>query len=84
VFGTGRVLDRRVNLCCVLPNPDGDAKKIHGGLSWFGQKEVPTSSGEGGYCIFLHLSACVGLQATRKGTDPKSQGNSTIECCLRC
>jgi hypothetical protein len=33
VFGTCRALDQRVNLCCVLPNPDGDAKRIHGGLS---------------------------------------------------
>jgi hypothetical protein len=38
VFGPGRTLDRRVNLCGVLPNPDGDAKRIHGGLSWFGQR----------------------------------------------
>jgi hypothetical protein len=38
VFGPGRALSRRVNLCCVLPNPDGDVKRIHGGLSCFGQK----------------------------------------------
>jgi hypothetical protein len=28
----GGALDRRVNLCCVLPNPDGDARRIHGGF----------------------------------------------------
>jgi hypothetical protein len=38
VFGPGRALSRRVNLCCVLPTPDGDAKRIHGGLSWFGRR----------------------------------------------
>jgi hypothetical protein len=38
VFGPRRALDRQVNLCCVLPNPDGDTKRIHGGLSWFGQR----------------------------------------------
>jgi hypothetical protein len=25
-------------MCCVLPNPDGDAERIHEGLSWFGQR----------------------------------------------
>jgi hypothetical protein len=36
LFGPGRALSRRVNLCCVLPNPDGDAKRIYESLSWFG------------------------------------------------
>jgi hypothetical protein len=40
VFGPRRALSRRVNLCCVLLTPDGDAKRIHGGLSWFGRKKV--------------------------------------------
>jgi hypothetical protein len=38
VFGPWRSLSRQVNLCCVFPNPDGDAKRIHGVLSWFGQR----------------------------------------------
>jgi hypothetical protein len=33
VLGPGRALSRRVNVCCVLPNLDGDAKRIHAGLS---------------------------------------------------
>jgi hypothetical protein len=53
VFGPGRALSRRVNLCCVLPTPDGDAKRIYGGLSWFGQKKGPTSSGERRALYFL-------------------------------
>jgi hypothetical protein len=36
-----------------VPNLDGDARRVHGGLSWFGQKEGPTSSGEGGVLYFL-------------------------------
>jgi hypothetical protein len=31
-FEPGRALDRRVNLCYVIPNLDGDAKRIHGGF----------------------------------------------------
>jgi hypothetical protein len=34
----GRPLRRRVNLCNMFSNPDSDAKRIHGGLSWFGQR----------------------------------------------
>jgi hypothetical protein len=66
VFGTGRALDRRVNLCRVLPKMDGDAKRIHGDLSWFG-KEGPTSSGVEEYCISLHRSACVGVTSCERG-----------------
>jgi hypothetical protein len=36
-----------------VPNLDGDARRVHEGLSWFGQKEGPTSSGEGGVLYFL-------------------------------
>jgi hypothetical protein len=46
VFGPGRVLDQRVNVCCVLSNSDGDAKRIHGGLSWFGQRRSYVQRGE--------------------------------------
>jgi hypothetical protein len=30
-------------------------------------KEGPTSSGEGEYCISLHLSACVGVTSRERG-----------------
>jgi hypothetical protein len=40
VLGPGRVLSEQVNLCCVSPNLDGDAKRIHGGLSWFERKKA--------------------------------------------
>jgi hypothetical protein len=36
--GPGRPISRQVNLCCVFPNPNDDAKRIRGGLSWFGQR----------------------------------------------
>jgi hypothetical protein len=45
-------------------------------------KEGPTSSE--GYCIFLHRSACIGLQAVREGTGLKSQKKVKMGCCLGC
>jgi hypothetical protein len=51
VFGPVRVLSQRVNLCCVSPNLDGDAKRIHGGFILVRAKEGPTSSG--GVLYFL-------------------------------
>jgi hypothetical protein len=71
VFGLERALSRRVNLCCVFPTPDGDAKRIHGGLSWFGQKKALRSAGKGEYCISLHLSAFVGVTCRERGSRPQ-------------
>jgi hypothetical protein len=51
----------------VLPTLDGDAKRIHGGLSWFGQKKSLRPAGKGEYCISLHLSACVGVTSRERG-----------------
>jgi hypothetical protein len=68
VFGPGRALSRRVNLSCVLPTLDGDAKRIHGSLSWFGQKKALCPAGKGEYCISLHLSACVGITSRERGS----------------
>jgi hypothetical protein len=56
-----------VNLCCVFLTLDGDAKRIHGGLSWFGQKKTLRLVRRGGYCISLHLSACVGVTSHERG-----------------
>jgi hypothetical protein len=56
-----------------VPNLDGDVRRVHGGLSWFGQKKALRPAGREEYCISLHLSACVGLQAVREGTEPRSQ-----------
>jgi hypothetical protein len=67
VLGPGRPLNRRVNLCCVFPTPDGDAKRIHEDLSWFGQKKALRPAGKGEYCISLHLSACVGVTSRERG-----------------
>jgi hypothetical protein len=41
-----------------VPNMDGDAKRIHGGLSRRGEK----------YCISLHLSACIGVTSCERGS----------------
>jgi hypothetical protein len=48
-----------------VPNLDGDANRIHGGLSWFGQKRSYVQRGE--YCISLHLSACIGVTSCERG-----------------
>jgi hypothetical protein len=42
-------------------NLDGDARRVHSGLSWFEQKKALHLAGRGEYCISLHLSACVGV-----------------------
>jgi hypothetical protein len=52
LFGTGRALNRRVNLCRVLPNLDGDARRIHGCLSWFGQRRPNVQRGRRVLYIF--------------------------------
>jgi hypothetical protein len=57
-----------VNLCCVFPTPDGDAKRIHGGLSWFGQKKALRPAGKESICISLHLSACVEVTSRERGS----------------
>jgi hypothetical protein len=44
-----------------VPNLDGDARRIHRGLSWFGQKKTLRPAERGEYCISLHLSACIGV-----------------------
>jgi hypothetical protein len=44
-----------------VPNLDDDARRIHRGLSWLEQKKALCPAGREKYCIFLHLSACVGV-----------------------
>jgi hypothetical protein len=56
-----------------VPNLDGDARRVHEGLSWFGQKKALRPAGRGEYCISLHLSACIRVQVVRERTDPRSQ-----------
>jgi hypothetical protein len=54
------------SMLCV-PNLDDDARRIHGGLSWFGQKKALRPARRGEYCISLHLSACVGVTSCERG-----------------
>jgi hypothetical protein len=49
-----------------VPNLDGDVKRIHRGFILIQAKEGPMSSG--GYCISLHLSACVGVTSCERGS----------------
>jgi hypothetical protein len=36
-----------------VPNLDGDARRVHGGLSWFGQKKALCLARRGGVLYFL-------------------------------
>jgi hypothetical protein len=47
VFGPAGVLSQRVNQMLCVPNLDGDARRVHGGLSWFGQRKALRPAGRG-------------------------------------
>jgi hypothetical protein len=49
-----------------VPNLDGDARRIHGDLSWFGQKKALRPAWRREYCISLHLSACIGVTSCER------------------
>jgi hypothetical protein len=65
--GHAGALSQRVNQVLRVPNLDGDARRIHGGLSWFGQKKALRPVERRKYCISLHLSACVGVTSCERG-----------------
>jgi hypothetical protein len=69
-----------------VPNLDGDTRRVHGGLSWFGQKKALRPAGRGEYCISLHLSACVGVTSCERGNRAQvSEKNREYKGdCLRC
>jgi hypothetical protein len=66
-FGPAGVLSQRVNQMPHVPNMDGDARRIHEDLSWFGQKKALHLARRREYCISLHLSACVGVTSYERG-----------------
>jgi hypothetical protein len=45
--GPAGVLSQRVNQMLHVPNLDGDARRIHVDLSWFGQKKALHPAGRG-------------------------------------
>jgi hypothetical protein len=47
VFDPAGVLSQRVNQMLRVPNLDGDARRIHGGLSWFRQRKTLRPAGRG-------------------------------------
>jgi hypothetical protein len=51
-----------------VPNLDGDARRVHGCLYWFGQKMALRPAGREEYCISLHLIACVGVTSCERGS----------------
>jgi hypothetical protein len=82
VFGPVRALSQRVSVCYVSPNLDGDAKRIYEGLSWFERKKALRLAG--GYCISLHLSACVGVTSCERGSRSQVLKREYKGDCLRC
>jgi hypothetical protein len=58
-----------------VPNLDGDTRRTHGGLSWFGQKEALRPAGGREFCISLHRGACVGVTSLReRAASPSLKG----------
>jgi hypothetical protein len=84
VFGPERALSQRVKLCCVLPNPDGDAKRIHGGSILVRAKKALHPAGGRDNCISLHQNACVGVTSYERGSRSQVSRKRKMECCLRC
>jgi hypothetical protein len=86
VFGPERVLNQRVNQMLCVPNLDGDARRIHGGLSWFGQRKTLRLAGRREYYISLHLSACVGVTSCERGNRAQAskEKREYKGDCLRC
>jgi len=66
---------------CVLPFPDGDAKR-HKDLSWFGQEKALRPAGERRVCIILHLSACTGVDTSVVWNEMVYGSSTAYECCL--
>jgi hypothetical protein len=73
------------SMLCV-PNLDDDARRVYGGLSWFGQKKALRPAGRGEYCISLHLSACVGVTSCERGNQSQvsEKKREYKGDCLRC
>ena len=67
---------------CVLPFPDGDAKR-HKDLSWFGQEKALRPAG-GRVCISLHLSACTGVNTSVGWMEMEYGSYTGRECCIVC
>jgi hypothetical protein len=69
-----------------VPNLDGDAKRMHEGLSWFGRNKALRPAGGEKYCISLHLSACLGVTSCERGSQSQvsEREREYKGDCLRC
>jgi hypothetical protein len=52
---------------------DGDAKRIHGGLSWFGQKKALRPAGGRSLYFLASKCSCRGYKQVREDVELKSQ-----------
>jgi hypothetical protein len=57
--GPAGVLSQRVNQMLRVPDLDGDARRIHGDLSWFGQKKALRPAGGGGRVLYFLAPKCL-------------------------
>jgi hypothetical protein len=70
-----------------VPFLDGDARRTHRNLSWFGQEKALRPAGEGEICISLHRGACVGVTSLRErvvSPGLKKEKKKVQDDCLRC
>jgi hypothetical protein len=52
---------------------DGDARRTHGGLSWFGQEKALRPAGGRSLYFLAPKCSCRGYKHAREGVEPKSQ-----------
>jgi hypothetical protein len=52
---------------------DGDARRIHGGLSWFGQKKALRPAEVRSLYFLAPKCSCRGYKQAREDAEPKSQ-----------
>jgi hypothetical protein len=56
-----------------VPFLDGDARRIHGGLSWFGQEKALRPAGGRDLYFLAPRCLCRGYKLAREGGEPRSQ-----------
>jgi hypothetical protein len=64
---------------------DGDARRTHGGLSWFGHEKALRPAGGRSLYFLAPKCSCRGYKHAREGVEPKSQGEEKEDKgdCLR-
>jgi hypothetical protein len=77
-FGPARVLSQRVNLCCVSLIWMVMQREYTGVYPSSGERRPYVQWGEK-YCIFLHLSACVGVTSCERGSQSQVSEREEVQ-----